>query len=395
MTVQGRRYSREGTMKNYNTKGKDIIMAYLKDHADGNFSANDILQYLEEHNSKMNISTVYRNLDKFVDQGMLMKLKNPDDDFCRYQYKHPDGNCDDHIHMQCRNCGRVFHLECGFMEELSKHLSAHHGFTIESAGSMIKGLCGECNTDVSFEAEHLHEAEHSQEAEHLHEAEHSQEAAHLHEAEHPQETVHPHEIEKKSFSIITEELQDIQLDPLQEPIIKRCIHTSADFDYVENLCFSDHAVEKLHAAIKNGACIVTDTQMAKAGINSTERAKYGGEVFCFMRDSDVAAAAKKRGCTRAVVSMEKAATLGKPLIFAIGNAPTALLCLYDLIQKGKLNPEGIIGVPVGFVNVVEAKEQIMRADIPYIVARGRKGGSNVAAAICNALLYQLRDMENH
>ena len=217
----------------------------------------------------------------------------------------------------------------------------------------------------------------------------------MHEAKHPQETVHPHEIEKKSFSIITEELQDIQLDPLQEPIIKRCIHTSADFDYVENLCFSDHAVEKLHAAIKNGACIVTDTQMAKAGINSTELAKYGGEVFCFMRDSDVAAAAKKRGCTRAVVSMEKAATLGKPLIFAIGNAPTALLCLYDLIQKGKLNPEGIIGVPVGFVNVVEAKEQIMRADIPYIVARGRKGGSNVAAAICNALLYQLRDMENH
>lgn len=370
-------------MKNYNTKGKDIIMAYLKDHADSNFSANDIFQYLEEHDSKMNISTVYRNLDKFVDQGMLMKLKNPDDDFCRYQYKHPDGNCDDHIHMQCRNCGRVFHLECGFMEELSKHLFAHHGFTIESAGSMIKGLCGECNTDVSFEAVHLHEAEHSQEA------------AHLHEAGHSQETVHPHEIEKKSFSIITKELQDVQMDPLKEPIIKRCIHTSADFDYLENLCFSDHAVEKLHAAIKNGACIVTDTQMAKAGINSTELAKYGGEVFCFMSDSDVADEAKKRGCTRAVVSMEKAATLDKPLIFAIGNAPTALLCLYDLIQEGKLNPEGIIGVPVGFVNVVEAKEQIMRADIPYIVARGRKGGSNVAAAICNALLYQLRDMENH
>lgn len=344
-------------MKNYNTKGKDIIMAYLKAHAESNFSANDVYQFLEENDSKMNISTVYRNLDKFVDQGLLMKLKNPEDDFCRYQYKHPDGNCDDHIHMQCRECGKVFHLECGFMSELSKHLFAHHGFTIESAGSMLKGLCRECNANVQFE------------------------------------TVLPHEIEKKSFSIITGELGDVELDPMQEPIIKRCIHTSADFDYLENLCFSHHVVEKLHAAIKKGACIVTDTQMAKAGINKTELAKYGGEVFCFMSDEDVAIEAKERGCTRAVVSMEKAAKLGKPIIFAIGNAPTALICLHELITTGKLKPEGIIGVPVGFVNVVEAKELIMTADVPYIVARGRKGGSNVAAAICNALLYQLRDME--
>jgi precorrin-8X/cobalt-precorrin-8 methylmutase len=108
-----------------------------------------------------------------------------------------------------------------------------------------------------------------------------------------------------------------------------------------------------------------------------------------MSDADVAQTAKEQGSTRAVASMDKAAALGKPLIFAIGNAPTALVRLYELIQAGKLEPAGIIGVPVGFVNVVEAKELILQTQVPYIVARGRKGGSNVAAAICNALLYNL------
>ena len=192
----------------------------------------------------------------------------------------------------------------------------------------------------------------------------------------------PQEIEKRSFEIITEELGNVELDPLQAPIIKRAIHTSADFDYLKNLTFSELAVEQFHTAIKNGACIVTDTQMAK----------YGGEVYCFMSDDDVAEIAKKQGSTRAVASMEKACMLDKPLIFAIGNAPTALVRLYELIDEGKLHPCGIIGVPVGFVNVVEAKELIMRTPVPYIVARGRKGGSNIAAAICNALLYELRDM---
>ena len=193
----------------------------------------------------------------------------------------------------------------------------------------------------------------------------------------------PQEIEKRSFEIITEELGNVELDPLQAPIIKRAIH----------LTFSELAVEQFHTAIKNGACIVTDTQMAKSGINKKELAKYGGEVYCFMSDDDVAEIAKKQGSTRAVASMEKACMLDKPLIFAIGNAPTALVRLYELIDEGKLHPCGIIGVPVGFVNVVEAKELIMRAPVPYIVARGRKGGSNIAAAICNALLYELRDME--
>lgn len=203
------------------------------------------------------------------------------------------------------------------------------------------------------------------------------------------EKVKPMEIEGRSFEIITEELGERKLIPGTEPIVKRCIHTSADFDYAENLCFSENVVEKALAAIREGACIVTDTQMAKAGINKKALARYGGEVYCFMSDEDVAQMAKAQGSTRATASMDKAAALNKKLIFAIGNAPTALVRLYELIQEGKLRPELVIGVPVGFVNVVPSKELIMEADVPYIVARGRKGGSNIAACICNALLYML------
>lgn len=199
----------------------------------------------------------------------------------------------------------------------------------------------------------------------------------------------PGKIEEKSFEIITRELGDMVLRPEQAPIIKRVIHTTADFDYVENLCFSENAVENFHKAIMEGACIVTDTQMAKSGINKKALQKYGGEVFCFMSDEDVAAKAKETGQTRAAISMNKAAELERDIIFAIGNAPTALIELYQLIKAKKISPKGIIGVPVGFVNVVEAKELIMETDCPYIVARGRKGGSNVAAAVCNALLYEL------
>lgn len=203
------------------------------------------------------------------------------------------------------------------------------------------------------------------------------------------EKVKPMDIEARSFEIITEELGDTKLIPGTEPIVKRCIHTSADFDYAKNLCFSEGAVEKAMEAIRGGACIVTDTQMAKAGINKKALARYGGEVYCFMSDEDVAEQAKEKGTTRATVSMEKAAALKKPLIFAIGNAPTALVRLYELIEDGRLSPALIIGVPVGFVNVVQSKELIMEAGVPYIVARGRKGGSNIAACICNALLYML------
>lgn len=205
------------------------------------------------------------------------------------------------------------------------------------------------------------------------------------------ENVKPREIEARSFEIITNELGDKPLIPGTELIVKRCIHTSADFDYADNLCFSENVVEKALQAIREGACIVTDTQMAKSGINKRALARYGGEVYCFMSDEDVAEIAKKNGSTRATACMDKAAAMDKKLIFAIGNAPTALVRLYELIQEGKLSPELIIGVPVGFVNVVQSKELIMEADVPYIVAKGRKGGSNIAACICNALLYMIDD----
>ncbi len=205
------------------------------------------------------------------------------------------------------------------------------------------------------------------------------------------ENVKPRDIEKRSFEIITKELGDKKLIPGTELIVKRCIHTSADFDYADNLAFSDGVVEKAMQAIRDGACIVTDTQMAKSGINKRALARYGGEVFCFMSDEDVAEIAKRNGTTRATASMDKAASMDKKLIFAIGNAPTALVRLYELIEDGKLDPALIIGVPVGFVNVVQSKELIMEADVPYIVAKGRKGGSNIAACIVNALLYMIDD----
>ena len=198
----------------------------------------------------------------------------------------------------------------------------------------------------------------------------------------------PADIEKRSFEIISQEIGEVKLDPIQEPIIKRVIHTSADFDYLENLVFSPKAAEQAMEAVKKGATIVTDTKMAWSGINKKALEKLGCRAVCFMADEDVQEAAKAAGTTRAAASMEKAASLSGPLIFAIGNAPTALIALYDLIQAGKIKPELIIGVPVGFVNVVESKELILETDVPCIVARGRKGGSNIAAAICNAILYQ-------
>lgn len=205
------------------------------------------------------------------------------------------------------------------------------------------------------------------------------------------EQMKPMDIEKRSFEIITQLLGDKVLDEENALVIKRAIHTTADFDYADNLVFSPHAVTKGLEALKSGCDIVTDTQMAKAGINKTILASLGGEVHCFMSDPDVAQEAKERGITRAYVSMERAARLSKPCIFAIGNAPTALFSLETLMEEKKLSPALIIGVPVGFVNVVESKERIIAsAKAPFIVARGRKGGSNVAAAICNALLYQIR-----
>ena len=199
----------------------------------------------------------------------------------------------------------------------------------------------------------------------------------------------PADIEKRSFAIITEELGGRTFPESVAEVVKRVIHTSADFDYADNLCFSPDAVEQAKAALEAGATIVTDTNMALAGISKPTLAKLGGKAVCLMADEAVVREAKERGVTRATVSMEHAAKLDGPLIFAIGNAPTALIRLHELIEEGAVSPALVIGVPVGFVNVVESKELFLGGDTPYIIARGRKGGSNVAAAIVNALLYQI------
>ena len=209
------------------------------------------------------------------------------------------------------------------------------------------------------------------------------------------EYVLPEEIEKRSFEIIAAELAErgITLPAEQDPVTRRVIHTSADFDYAETMTYSENAVEIAKNLIKKGADIVTDTNMA--GINKKVLASFGGEAHCYMADADVAAMAKERKTTRAAISMELASKLEKPVIFAVGNAPTALIQIYELMQERDWRPAFVIGVPVGFVNVEAAKELIIETDVPYIINRGRKGGSNVAAAICNALLYELRkEQEN-
>lgn len=209
------------------------------------------------------------------------------------------------------------------------------------------------------------------------------------------EHVLPADIEKNSFATIERELEEkgITLPEEQRLITMRAIHTTADFEYADTMMYSDYAVSIFKELILQGADIVTDTNMALSGINKKTLARFGGQVHCFMADEQVAAEAKERHVTRATVSMEKAAQIGKPVIFAVGNAPTALVSLFDLMESGIFKPAFIIGVPVGFVNVEAAKELIMATDVPYIVNRGRKGGSNVAAAICNAVLYQLGNRE--
>lgn len=204
------------------------------------------------------------------------------------------------------------------------------------------------------------------------------------------EWVKPEEIEARSMEIIAGEMPPGDWTPGELLVVKRCIHTAADFDYAENLYFSPGAVDRALEIFKaGGATVVTDTNMGAAGINKTALARLGATVRCFMAEEDVAKEAKERGVTRAIVSMERAARLEGPVIFAVGNAPTALIRLYELIKAGEISPSFIIGAPVGFVNVAESKELICRAGVPCIVARGRKGGSNIAAAICNALMYQI------
>ena len=203
--------------------------------------------------------------------------------------------------------------------------------------------------------------------------------------------VAPAEIEGRSMELIASEMGPNSFTAQQLPIVKRCIHTSADFDYEKNLRFTSGAVEAGLAAIRAGCTIVTDTQMARAGVNKRVLERFGGEAVCFMSDPDVAEEAKARGETRATVSMERAAALKGPVILAVGNAPTALVRACQLMDEGKFSPALVIGVPVGFVNVVESKELLCSMPGEHIAAMGRKGGSNIAAAICNALLYLASD----
>lgn len=197
----------------------------------------------------------------------------------------------------------------------------------------------------------------------------------------------PKAIEDQSMEII-DSILEVELDSKQAPIIKRCIHTSADFSYAENLFFSPNSIEIISENMKSGTVIITDTNMALAGINKTALKKLGMEIDCFISDEDVAKEAKAKGITRAIEAVEKAAKINAPVIFVVGNAPTALIRLYELIKETNYKPAGIIGAPVGFVNVVESKELIIETNVPSIVARGRKGGSNIAAAIINALMYE-------
>ena len=203
------------------------------------------------------------------------------------------------------------------------------------------------------------------------------------------EHILPADIERRSMEIIEEELGEICLPPMEKDVIKRVIHTSADFEYARTLRFSDAAVERGLAALRQGCTIVTDTNMACTGISQAALDKLGCRKVCFMADADVAAEAKAKGTTRAAACMDKACRLEGPVIIAVGNAPTALIRLHELMEQGKIRPELVIAVPVGFVNVVYAKELIMAGRAPYIAAKGRTGGSNIAAAICNALLYKL------
>lgn len=210
----------------------------------------------------------------------------------------------------------------------------------------------------------------------------------------------PQMIETESFKIIQEIIdQDfpdfVYSSPTEEQILKRVIHTSADFDYLKNLVFSNDVIIELEKFFMAGnGTIFTDTTMALSGINKRVLDKLGIRYECYIADPEVAEQAKIKGMTRSMAGIERAATIAGPKLFVIGNAPTAIFKLLELIEKGELEAAAVIGAPVGFVGAAESKEALFESDVPAIVARGRKGGSNVAAAIVNAMLYQLVEREN-
>ena len=207
----------------------------------------------------------------------------------------------------------------------------------------------------------------------------------------------PGQIERASMELIRAELREreITLSPENEAVILRCIHASADFDYAANLRFTPDAVRRAKEALRRGTDLVTDTNMALAGISRPGLQKLGASAYCYMAEDFIAERAKAQETTRAAAAMDWAAEHNPGAVFAVGNAPTALLRIAEQIREG-LRPALVIAVPVGFVNVVESKERIFsvceEADIPCIAAMGRKGGSSIAAAICNALIYSAADL---
>jgi Precorrin isomerase len=204
----------------------------------------------------------------------------------------------------------------------------------------------------------------------------------------------PMDIEARSMEIIESELQ-VELEEDIKPIVKRVIHATADFSFAENMRFTPEIVEYIHGLLKNGATIITDTNMALAGINKSALGRLGAKALCFVADDDVAKEAKARGVTRSFVSMEKALGIDGPKLLVCGNAPTFLLSLLEIAENtGMPADTAVIGVPVGFVNVVEAKEKLWDSGIPCIAAMGRRGGSNVAAAIVNALMYGIEGVRS-
>lgn len=213
--------------------------------------------------------------------------------------------------------------------------------------------------------------------------------------------VEPSEIEKRSMQIIEAEMSMEALEKFTKEelkVVKRCIHTAADFDYEKNIIFSNDAMSKALKLFKEKTIVVTDTTMALSGVNKTVLSKLGVEIKNFIADEDVIKEAKLRGLTRSAICMEKARSLKEQnkdtnIIIAVGNAPTALIRIFEMIEDKSFEPDFIIGVPVGFVNVVESKELILETKVPSIVARGRKGGSNICAAIINSIIYQLIDRE--
>lgn len=198
----------------------------------------------------------------------------------------------------------------------------------------------------------------------------------------------PSDIEEASFLIIQEEIGELDnRTRLEQAVIYRMIHTTADFSFAESVRFNKDSAEKGRAALLAGCNIVTDTTMSLAGMNKQKITEHGGKIICLVSDPEVIREAKERNTTRSIVAMEHAVQQYPNAIFSIGNAPTALLRLIELVLEGKANPALIIGVPVGFVNVEESKESLLMTEVPYIVTKGRKGGSTVATAIINALLY--------